>query len=174
MSAMPKNAPVLAYIGLGSNLDAPMRQLENALEKLKRVRDTRLLRISRFYRTRPVGPLQQPDFVNAVAEISTALEPRILLDVLFAIENLQGRRRDTHWGPRTLDLDILLYDGITMDSPRLQIPHPRMHQRAFVLAPLADINAELKIGQHGTVRELLETTGRDGVEPLGFAPHNRF
>jgi len=168
MSAMPRHAPVLAYIGLGSNLEAPVRQLEGALEKLKRIRDTRLLRVSRFYRTRPVGIVDQPDFVNAVAEISTTLEPRTLLDVLFAIENLQGRKRESHWGPRTLDLDLLLYDSVAMDSPRLQLPHPRMHERAFVLAPLADIDDGLEVGEHGTVRELLEKTGRDGVEALGF------
>lgn len=162
--------PALAYVGLGSNLDTPLDQLDAALQRLSQIRDTGLLRVSRYFRTRPWGREDQPDFVNAVAELSTTLSPVELLDALIGIEQAQGRIRIERWGPRTLDLDLLLYDSQSLESPRLQLPHPRMHERAFVLAPLADLEPELRIGTHGTVRELLEIIGRNGIEPLDVAP----
>jgi len=131
-----------AYIGLGSNLDAPKQQLEQALKELARLPQTQLLKVSGFYTTAPVGgPPAQPDYVNAVAALSTRLLPLPLLDALQAIERAQGRNRATEirWAPRTLDLDLLLWGEVEMTSPRLTLPHPRMTTRAFVLDPLSEI-----------------------------------
>ncbi len=158
--------PALAYVGLGSNLDTPLDQLDTALRRLSQLQGTTLLRVSRFYRTKPWGREDQPDFVNAVAELSTTLPPLDLLDALIGIERAHGRRRIERWGPRTLDLDLLLYDSQSLESPRLQLPHPRMHERAFVLAPLADLVPGLHIGKRGTVQELRDAIGGSGVEPL--------
>lgn len=167
----PRQIPALAYVGLGSNLDVPEHQLDAALRRLSHLPGTTLLRTSRFYRTKPWGRVDQPDFVNAVAELSTTLAPLELLDALIGIEQVQGRERITHWGPRTLDLDLLLYDSLALQAPRLQLPHPHLHKRAFVLAPLAELVPELRIGEHGTVMELRDAVGCDGVELLAEPPH---
>lgn len=135
-----------AYIGLGSNLDGPRQHVEQALVALKRLPVTQLLAASFCYASKPVGPQDQPDFVNAVAWVSTRLSPLALLDQLQALEQQHRRRRLRRWGPRTLDLDLLLFDDLSLDLPRLKLPHPAMQARAFVLSPLADIAPELTIG----------------------------
>ncbi len=135
-----------AYIGLGSNLDDPQRRIEHALEALDRLPLTRRLARSPLYASQPVGPQDQPDFVNAVACLATRLSPLALLDQLQALEQSHRRRRQRHWGPRTLDLDLLLFDDRRLDLPRLRVPHPAMAERAFVLVPLSDIAPRLTLG----------------------------
>ncbi|NDL70944.1 2-amino-4-hydroxy-6-hydroxymethyldihydropteridine diphosphokinase [Vreelandella alkaliphila] len=129
----------LAYIGLGSNLDDPISQIRHALSELGELPLCQLVATSSLYTTRPVGPQDQPDFINAVAALETKLSPLALLDQLQALEQRHRRRRLQHWGPRTLDLDLLLYDQEMIKRPRLQVPHPYMHERAFVLVPLEEL-----------------------------------
>jgi len=138
-----------AYIGLGSNLQNPFEQLNNALTALSELPQTELVCASSFYRSTPVGPADQPDYLNAVAALDTALKPLELLDALQAIEQAQGRVRGERWGARTLDLDILLFGRQIINSTRLFVPHPCMQQRAFVLYPLTEIapNPVLPNGQ---------------------------
>jgi 2-amino-4-hydroxy-6-hydroxymethyldihydropteridine diphosphokinase len=150
------------YIALGSNLNNPQRQLDCALESLAQHSEIELLAVSHRYRTPPIGP-EQPDFINAAAQLRTALAPLALLDALQRIEQQQNRQRDIHWGPRTLDLDILLYDNIVLDSERLTIPHRLMGERAFVLVPLADLNANLMLPSGKTVAQLLANCSREGI-----------
>ncbi|MBK5932253.1 2-amino-4-hydroxy-6-hydroxymethyldihydropteridine diphosphokinase [Halochromatium salexigens] len=134
----PPRLPV--YIGLGANLADPRHQVEQALLELRRLPQSRLAAVSPLYRTAPVGPADQPDFINAVACLETALEPLALLSALQQIERHHGRiRTGRRWGPRTLDLDILLIADRELDVPGLRVPHPHMQTRAFVLVPLADI-----------------------------------
>ncbi|WP_249975233.1 2-amino-4-hydroxy-6-hydroxymethyldihydropteridine diphosphokinase [Vreelandella olivaria] len=128
-----------AYIGLGSNLENPVTQVRQALIELNDLPLGRLVAASSLYATPPVGPQDQPDFINAVAAIETRLSPLALLDQLQALEQRHRRRRLRHWGPRTLDLDLLLYDQQAINHPRLQVPHPEMHERGFVLIPLAEL-----------------------------------
>ncbi len=132
-----------AYIGLGSNLDRPVDQLRRALDELNDLPQTHLIRPSPLYRSPPLGPAGQPDYVNAVAWLQTTLAPLELLDGLQAIERAHGRERAERWGPRTLDLDLLLYGDRHIDSERLVVPHPQMHRRSFVLVPLHDVTPEL-------------------------------
>lgn len=127
------------FIGLGSNLADPVAQVSNALEMLNGLPQTRVVRRSSLYRSAPVGYLDQPDFINAVAQLETALAPRALLDALLALEHGQGRTREFANAPRTLDLDVLLYDDLQHHEHGLTIPHPQMHLRAFVLQPLLEI-----------------------------------
>lgn len=134
-----------AYIGLGSNLDEPLAQVRQALVELGKLPLTTLHGASSLYASRPVGPQDQPDFVNAVAAIDTALSPLALLDQLQALEQRHRRRRLRHWGPRTLDLDLLLFDDTRIDRPRLRVPHPHLCDRAFVLVPLAELTHTLYI-----------------------------
>ncbi|GAB2710372.1 2-amino-4-hydroxy-6-hydroxymethyldihydropteridine diphosphokinase [Halomonas garicola] len=140
-------SPSLAYIGLGSNLATPRQQVATALDELDALTLGRVTAASRLYASRPVGPQDQPDFVNAVAALETPLSPLALLDQLQALEQRHRRRRERRWGPRTLDLDILLFDAATVTRPRLQVPHPEMHRRAFVLRPLLEIAPHLTL--HG-------------------------
>lgn len=160
--------PAVAYIGLGANLDDPVRQVRTALDELGRLPGTRLEAVSPLYRTAPVGPPGQPDYVNAVARLSTGLPPRELLAALQGIERVHGRERNgTRWGPRPLDLDILLYDDCQIDEPGLKIPHPEIASRAFVLVPLADVAPpELSIPGQVAFQDLLVRCARDGVTPL--------
>ena len=127
------------YIGLGSNLDDPIGQLTTAIAQINAIEYVRVLQCSALYSSKPVGPQDQPDFVNAVLAIETSLLPLELLDQLQAIEQAHHRKREVHWGPRTLDLDLLTYGDQTIDHARLTIPHPYMLERGFVLQPLADI-----------------------------------
>jgi 2-amino-4-hydroxy-6-hydroxymethyldihydropteridine diphosphokinase len=128
-----------AAIALGSNLEDPEAQVLRAFDEIGALPATQLLARSRLYRTQPVGYLDQPDFVNACALVDTALAPRALLDGLLAIEQKHGRKREIPNGPRTLDLDIILYGDSTIDEPGLTIPHPRAHERDFVMKPLGEI-----------------------------------
>jgi len=158
---------VAAYVGIGSNLDDPERQVRRAIEALASMPETRFVRASRLFRTAPWGRTDQPAFVNAAAEIATTLSPRALLDALLAIERAQGRHRDgTRWGPRTLDLDVLIYGDRVVDEPGLAIPHPHLADRAFVLLPLADIDPALHVPGKGRISELLRKVDATGIEPL--------
>lgn len=165
------SVPVLAHVGLGSNLDDPRRQIEQALGALERLSDTRLLRSSSLYVSAPMGPADQPDYLNAVAALETSLAPLELLDALQAIEHRQGRVRGRHWGPRTIDLDLLLYGGQQIDLPRLQVPHPGMAQRAFVLAPLVEIAGDIDIPGQGRASALLAACNDPSLRQL--APSNQ-
>jgi 2-amino-4-hydroxy-6-hydroxymethyldihydropteridine diphosphokinase len=143
------------YIGLGSNLDQPILQLKYALASLEALPHTRLVSVSRFYHTAPVGLIEQPDFVNAVACLKTSFSPHDLLAALHAIEKTQGRVRVQKNGPRTLDLDVLLYGEEVITEPHLTIPHPRLHTRAFVLVPLLEIAPDLVLPDGRSVKEYL-------------------
>ena len=156
-----------AFVGLGSNLDGPAEQVRRALEALASVNGSRLAAVSRLYRSDPVGPPGQPDYVNAVAKLETRLAPGRLLDELQRIERRQGRVRGERWGPRTLDLDLLLYGDRTIDEPRLRVPHPRLAERSFVLLPLAELLAgDAELPGLGRLDGLLAACPRDGTEPL--------
>lgn len=156
-----------AYVGLGSNLEQPERHVRQALRALDAIARTRLVRRSRLYRTPPWGRSDQPDFVNAVAQVATSLPARALLDALLAVELEHGRRRDgTRWGPRTLDLDLLVYDDVQLAEPGLILPHPRIAERAFVLLPLAEMAPDLAIPGAGRVRELLAGVDQGGCVAL--------
>lgn len=147
---------VLAYIGLGSNLNDPALQLRNAIAALAGLPQTRVLACSSLYRSAPMGPQDQPHYLNMVAELGTSLDPETLLDKLQDIERSQGRVRVRRWGPRTLDLDILLYGDDVLVTKRLIIPHPGIAERSFVLYPLAEICGQLEIPGLGAVQSLLE------------------
>lgn len=169
-----------AWVGLGSNLQAPRRQVERAFEALARLPRTHLAGRSRLYRSDPLGPPGQPDYVNAVAALDTALAPLALLDALQSIERAHGRERSLRWGPRTLDLDLLLYGDLRHACEQLTLPHPRLHERAFVLYPLADLAPGLVIPGFGALSELLRTCPYTGLDvladhacPDGFAPTAR-
>ncbi|TCJ11908.1 2-amino-4-hydroxy-6-hydroxymethyldihydropteridine diphosphokinase [Parasulfuritortus cantonensis] len=144
-----------AYIALGGNLDGPARRIERALADLGCLPHCRLLSYSALYRTAPVGYADQPDFVNAVAVLETALLPERLMAELLALEARHGRVRTRRDGPRTLDLDLLLYETHRQCSAALTLPHPRMHLRAFVLVPLLDVAPDCVIPGHGRADRLL-------------------
>jgi len=156
----------LAYVALGANLADPVAQLHAALEALALVPGSRLLTASSLYRTAPVGIHHQPDFINAVAALETELSPQELLTALFAIEARFGRRRDYFRAPRTLDLDLLLYGDKVIDTPQLQLPHPRMHLRAFVLAPLLEIASDCRIPGRGRAAAWLPAVSMQAIEKL--------
>ncbi len=161
---MRQPAEVVAAVGLGSNLDDPQRQVLTALKALAALPQSRLLASSRLYRSLPMGPANQPDYVNAAATIATRLAPLIFLDALQAIEAAQGRRRDgPHWGARTLDLDLLLWGRQRIDHPRLQVPHPGLQLRPFVLYPLAEIGADCLVPGCGSIRDLCRACAPDGL-----------
>ncbi len=145
---------VSAFVGLGSNLETPVRQLTEALDAIARLSGTTLVRRSAFYRTAPVGIIDQPDFVNAVAWVRTGLGPRELLSALLHIESDHGRVRALRNGPRTLDLDLLLHGDANLHEASLTIPHPRMHERAFVMVPLAEIAPDVEIPGVGVAHEI--------------------
>jgi 2-amino-4-hydroxy-6-hydroxymethyldihydropteridine diphosphokinase len=156
-----------AYIGLGSNLAVPLDQLRSALRAIAAVPSTRVVRHSRFYRTAPWGKSDQPEFINAVAEIETGLSARDLLDRLLAIERGAGRERTAErWGPRVLDLDILLYGREIIDEPSLHVPHPHMRDRAFVIIPLADVAPHLQIPGMGPIGDMLTRIDASTCIPL--------
>jgi 2-amino-4-hydroxy-6-hydroxymethyldihydropteridine diphosphokinase len=157
----------VAYVGLGANLGETRRQLEAAIEELKHSPGTNAVRVSGLYRSAPVGYLQQPDFLNAVAQLDTELAPGALLDRLQEIERRHGRDRPFPGAPRTLDLDLLLYGDRVLAGPRLTVPHPRMHERAFVLEPLTEIAPDIAIPGRGPARELLAACRGQSVERIG-------
>lgn len=154
---------IRAYVGLGSNLAEPAAQVRQAIAALAALPQTTLAGSSPLYRTAPVGPQDQPDFINAVAALDTALAPLDLLDALQAVEQAAGRERLRHWGERTLDLDLLLYGDAQIRHPRLTVPHPHMTERAFVLVPLAALAPDLQLPDGRAVTELLQQCNQDGV-----------
>ncbi|MBX2858505.1 MAG: 2-amino-4-hydroxy-6-hydroxymethyldihydropteridine diphosphokinase [Cellvibrionaceae bacterium] len=156
------------YLGLGSNLKAPVKQIELALHSLNRDTGIRLLKVSPLYRSKPIGPQNQPDFINAVACVSCKLPPHRLLLKLQHIENTQGRKRSIRWGARTLDIDILLYGKQIIATPSLCIPHKEMLKRAFVLKPLADIDPELCLPDGTTVSQRLQALPQEDVKSLAL------
>ncbi|WP_366918256.1 2-amino-4-hydroxy-6-hydroxymethyldihydropteridine diphosphokinase [Accumulibacter sp.] len=156
----------LAFVALGANLADPVAQVRAAHEALGELPQSTVTRLSSLYRTEPVGIRGQPDFINAVAALHTALGAGQLLDALFAVERRFGRLREFRNAPRTLDLDLLLYDQLVLDSPRLSLPHPRMHLRAFVLAPLVEIAADCRIPGRGLAAAWLTAVSRQRIERL--------
>ena len=160
-------ATIEAFVGLGANLGEPQAQVRSAAAALATLPRTHLVALSPLYRSTPVGVGAQPDFVNAVAQIETGLEPRPLLEALLALEARFGRTRETSGAARTLDLDLLLYAGRVIDEPGLVVPHPRMHTRAFVLAPLAELAPALSIPGRGAVGSLLAACEDQVIEKLG-------
>lgn len=141
------------YIGLGSNLADPLAQLKSAIEQLSKHSDIANFTCSNLYSSKPVGPQDQPDYVNAVACFETTLDGIATLDLLQGIEQDHRRVRERHWGPRTLDLDILLFNQDTIELPRLKVPHPFMLERGFVIRPLLDLAPELLLHNGKTVAE---------------------
>ena len=147
--------PQTAFIALGSNLEAPLTQIRNAFVELGALPKTKLIARSSLYRSAPVGNVNQPYFINAVAKLETRLAPSELLTALLEIEQRHGRRREFSNAPRTLDLDLLLYGDLIHHEHGLTLPHPRMHQRAFVLSPLHEIAPDSVIPGIGSVAEVL-------------------
>ncbi|TDK28481.1 2-amino-4-hydroxy-6-hydroxymethyldihydropteridine diphosphokinase [Luteimonas aestuarii] len=165
------HTPVVACIGLGGNLGDAAAAVASAARSLDGLPHTRLLQVSRLYRTPAWGVTAQPDFINAVAAVETSLAPRALLDGLLALERDHGRTRaadgSDRWGPRTLDLDILLYGDAVVDAPGLTIPHPRLSQRAFALLPLLEILPGARIPGVGDARAALAALETTAIEALG-------
>lgn len=167
----PAHSFVTAFIGLGSNLDHPRQQVEQGIAALAQLPDTQLQAVSPWYGSTAVGgDSGQPDYVNGVAQLHTRLPPLTLLHALQAIEYAQGRVRTVRWGARTLDLDLLLYDHHTATDPELTLPHPRLHERAFVLRPLADIAPDLTLPNGLAIRSLLDTVDTSGTWLLNAMP----
>lgn len=146
---------VTAYIGLGSNLNDPVDQVTRAIAELDELPETATHSHSSLYQSKPMGGLDQPDYVNAVVRVDTGLNPEKLLAELQAIEATHGRVREERWGARTLDLDLLLYGSAIIDTPDLQVPHPGVGERGFVLYPLNEIAPDLEIPRLGTISDLV-------------------
>jgi 2-amino-4-hydroxy-6-hydroxymethyldihydropteridine diphosphokinase len=166
---MQAGAPGGVFVALGSNLDEPERQLRTALQRLDALPGTRVLRCSSFYRTPPWGDPDQPDFLNAVAELASALDPLALLDALLVIESAMGRVRTRRYGPRVIDLDLLLHQDHRVDGERLQLPHPRMQERAFVMLPLAEIAPALQMPDGRRADAVARALDASGIERLADA-----
>jgi 2-amino-4-hydroxy-6-hydroxymethyldihydropteridine diphosphokinase len=159
----------IAFVGLGGNVGDAAATLREAFSALDNLPDTRLLRASRLYRTPAWGRVEQPDFVNAAVKLETRLDARALLDALLEVERQFGRERqdgEARWGPRTLDLDLLLFGEDVIDEPGLRVPHPHLHERAFALVPLDAIAPAAVIRGHGTVRSALAAVAVEGIEAL--------
>ena len=158
-------ARVRCYIGLGANLAQPLAQLQQAVAALRLLPASQLVAVSSFYGSKPMGPQDQPDYVNAVAALDTELPAEALLDALQQIEQQQGRqRKDERWGPRTLDLDILLYGDDIINSERLTVPHYGLKQREFVLYPLAEIAPNLHLPDGSVLSSLLQQVPLNGLQ----------
>jgi len=155
-----------AYVAIGSNLNDPQARVLEAFERLAELRATLVVLRSRLYKSRPMGPQDQPHFVNAAAGLLTQQGARELLDAMLGIERTMGRNRQERWGPRVIDLDLVWMVGETIDEPGLTVPHPGVSTRNFVLYPLADIAPTLAIPGHGSVLELLRSAGDDGISVL--------
>lgn len=151
-----------AVIALGSNLENPVQQVEAALAAIAALPGVALLRRSSCYQTAPVGYADQPDFINAVCEVETTQAPQALLAALLEVEQAFGRVRTFRNAPRVLDLDLLLVEGVVLDTAFLTLPHPRMHQRAFVMLPLAEMAADMQVGAHGAAADIAA-----GLDPAG-------
>lgn len=158
------------FVGLGANLGDAAATVVDAIASLARLPDTRLVRASRLYRTPAWGVTAQPDFINAVAMLDTARDPLALLEDLLSIERDAGRDRSaaTRWGPRALDLDLLLYGERVIDMPGLHVPHPHLHERAFVLVPLVEIAPDVRIPGVGAARDRLAAMETAGVQALTY------
>lgn len=155
----------IAYIGLGSNLENPEQQIRNAVNAIKAIERTVMSNISALYYSRPMGPKDQPDYMNAVAELTTSLSPIALLDELQKIENDAGRvRKDNRWGPRILDLDILLYDNNVINSERLIVPHYGLKDREFVLIPLNEIAPSMSLPDGEIIKNLSQNIPKNGLK----------
>ncbi len=164
---MSDAGPVRAYIGLGSNLDDPLRQVRSALAELAALPESALVARSSLYRSAPMGPPEQPDYVNAVAVLDTRLEPLPLLEALQSLEAAHGRvRGPQRWGPRSLDLDLLLYGTQRLHDPRLSVPHPGLPERNFVLYPLSEVAPDLQVPGYGPLRDLLARCSAAGLRRL--------
>lgn len=159
-----------AYIGLGSNLDDPQQQILTAIADIQSIEQTQLTAQSSLYSSPPMGPQDQPDYVNAVVAVETALMPHALLDALQQIEQKHGRIRKRHWGERTLDLDILLFADRVIEDERLTVPHPGIAERAFVVYPLAEIAPELEIPGLGSLAEIKANCPLDGLQQVESKP----
>lgn len=155
-----------AYIGLGSNLDSPKEQVTTAIAEITALEGVDAVKASSLYRSLPMGPQDQPDYINAVVAVDTHLDPHTLLDALQQLEQEHGRERIRHWGERTLDLDIIVYDDLILTDERLNIPHPGLAERAFVLYPLAEVAPTLIVPTHGPISELLAQCNATGLERL--------
>jgi 2-amino-4-hydroxy-6-hydroxymethyldihydropteridine diphosphokinase len=168
--AIAERGPVLAFVGLGGNVGDSAATLHAAVHRLMTVPRSRVVSASRFYRTPPWGQENQAAFVNAAVAIETALAPHALLDELLNIERDFGRERAAdgsgRWGPRVLDLDILLYGDHEIDEPGLRVPHPYLHERAFALVPLLDLVSDIEIPGRGSARRALSMVGGAGIESL--------
>lgn len=154
------------YIGLGSNLDDPLQQVRQALIELDQLPHSELIQHSQLYRSAPVGPPDQPDYINAVAQLRTQLQPESLLDQLQALELRHHRVRRQHWGARTLDLDILLFGNWQIDTERLKVPHPFMAERSFVLYPLQEIAPTLQLPNGDSITGLVAQCDRGTLAPV--------
>ena len=159
-------SPITAYIGLGSNLEDPVDQVRRALDELDQIPHTHLITASSLYRSDPVGPPGQPDYINAVAEIETSLDPIPLLRELQAIEQAHERVRIVRWGPRTLDLDLLLYADQEINDPDLIVPHVMLPERGFVLYPLQEIAPSIEIPGRGSLASPIHQVAQDGLEKM--------
>ena len=157
----------VAYVGIGSNLDDPRTQVLVSFRELDELPHTRVVKRSSLYRSAPVGHAPQPDFINAVAQLETGLPAERLLAALQEIEARHGRSRSFANAPRTLDLDLLLFGNRQMAAPGLEIPHPRMHERAFVLAPLVEISPDVEIPGRGAAKPLMDATKNQKLERIG-------
>ena len=154
------------FVGLGSNLNNPIEQINQAFYALDDITQTSRIKTSALYSSAPMGPQDQPDYINAVVELETELSSYALLDALQAIETQQGRVRHRHWGERTLDLDLLLYNDEKIRNDRLQVPHPGIGERNFVLYPLFDIAPELEIPGLGLIKGLLSSCERGSLQRI--------
>ncbi len=154
------------FIGLGSNLENPLEQIKTAIKDMKAMVDTELVACSSLYKSPPMGPQDQPDYINAVIELDTILTPHSLLDELQKIEQQHGRVRKRHWGERTLDLDVLVYGEQILNDDRLIVPHPGIAERAFVVYPLAELDNSLVIPGLGNVAQLVEACPRNGLQQV--------
>lgn len=157
---------ITAYVGLGSNLQEPIKQVQQAYAAMAHIPATQTQQLSPLYTSSPIGPAGQPDYINAVAHLLTRLPPLSLLSALQAIEIQQQRVRDIHWGPRTIDLDLLLYGRVTIDTPQLNVPHQHLKQRNFVLAPLLDLAPQLRLPDQSCLAACLTEVGWAGLAPL--------
>lgn len=155
-----------AYVGIGSNLEDPASQVRTAIGRLGARSDVRCLAVSRLYRSAPFGPVAQPEFVNAAAGFLTRLGALELLAVLRAVEAAMGRKRRERWGPRVIDLDLLVYASERRSDPELTLPHPGIVERNFVLYPLAEIAPELEVPGLGRVAELAGRVTSEGISPI--------
>ncbi len=157
---------MLAYIGLGSNLNNPKAQIEKALSAINRAEEVSLKEVSSFYESKPLLDMPGPNYINAVCGVETSLSAIDLLDVCQSIEDDQKRVREVKWGSRTIDLDILLYEQQVISNERLSIPHPEIANRAFVLVPLHEIDKEIKVPLLGPVKKLVDRINTDDLKKL--------